>query len=219
MLKPEDWAELERRVGLWEESAEKSHLSRVLALAALAGPIPRRAVRQTLGVFVSTPHLEPLFEDVDRKTLDAVLPAFRPDVFADEFVLRDAANYPDGDNAEFFAAAIGLNAAAVEYRLASLWRRGVCKDEREARARDLLQRVFDEHAPQRVEALRERAGQLVNEFSKEVFDEKNAKTTGMRELVSLTHALDELADLADRRPFDPEIRLREAGGAVLAMIG
>ena len=212
LLKPEDWAELERRVGLREQTVEKSHLSRVLALAALGGPIPRRALRKTLGIFVPTPHLEPLFEDVDLKTLDAVLPAFRPDVFADEVVLRDAANYPDDDNAEFFAAAIGLNATAVEYRLASLWRRGACKDERQARARDLLQRVFDEHAPRLVEALRARAGQLVDETFKELPRTK----TGKYELVSLTHALDELADLADQRPFDLEVRLHEAMGAVSA---
>ena len=213
LLKPEDWAELERRVGLREQIVEKSHLSRVLALAALAGPIPRRALRKTLGIFVSTPHLEPLFEDVDLKTLDAVLPAFRPNVFADEIVPRDAANYPDDDNAEFFAAAIGLNAAAVEYRLASLWRRGPCKNERQARARDLLQRVFDEYAPQRVEALREQARQLVGKTFKELRRTKNGKY----ELASLTHALDELADLADQRPFDLEVQLREGTGAANAI--
>src|SRR5208283_3445602 len=144
------------------------------------------------------------FEDVDRKTLDAVLPAFRPDVFADEIVLRDGTNYPDDDNAEFFAAAIGLNAAAVEHRLASLWRRGARKDERQARARDLLQRAFDEHAPQRVEALRKRARQLFG-FDGTLKELRRTKK-GEYELVSLTHALDELADLADQRPFDREVR-------------
>ena len=213
LLRPEDWEELKRRVGLREKTVEKNHLSRVLALAALAGPIPRRAIHETLGIYISRPHLEPLFEDVDPKMLDAVSPAFRPDVFADEIVLRDAADYPDDDNAEFFAAAIGLNATAIEYRLASLWRRGARSDDRQEHARDLLQRVFDEHTPQRVEALRERARQIVGKTLKELSRTKNGKY----ELASLTHALDELADLADRRPFDLVVRYYEAGGAVNAI--
>jgi hypothetical protein len=214
LLKAEDLVELERRVGLREHTVEKGHLSRVLALSALAGPIPRSALRKTLGIYISTTHLKPLFEDVDPRTLEVTLPTFRPDVFADEIVLRDAASYSDDDNADFFVAAVKLNAAAVEYRLASLWRRGARKDERQATARDLLQRVFDEHAPQRVEVLRARARQLVNETSKELRRAKNREY----ELGSLTHALDELADLADTRPFDRDIRLCEAEGGVGAIL-
>ena len=219
LLKPKDWAEFERRVELREETAKKSRLSRVLALAALAGPIPRRALRKRMNnISFPTSDLAPLFEDVDRNTLKDVLPAFRPDVFADEIVLGDAADYPDDDNADFFAAAIEFNAAAVEYRLASLWRpslwrRGALKDERQAHARDHLQRVFDEHAPQRVKALRELARQLAAETIKELRRANN----GEYELVPLTRALDELADLADKRPFDPEVRFAEAGGAVNAI--
>lgn len=61
--------------------------------------------------------------------------------------------------------------------------------------------------------LRKRARQLVNETSEELHHAKSGKY----ELGSLAHKLYELADLADKRPFDHDIRRSEAMGAASAI--
>jgi hypothetical protein len=210
LIGPKDFSEIERRVALREESAEARDVGRVLALAALAGPVARTEVDRALGMSVATSSLEPLFEDVDRATLDAILPAFAPEVFANEIVLRHALDHP-GDNKHFFELAIRLNAAAVEHRCASLWRRG--GNDRRAKVIDALIATLEEVAPARRDKALARAVELVVETSKP----PPADDDGAVDLAPLTGALDELEELAESRPFSRGIRQMEARGAVNAI--
>jgi hypothetical protein len=212
LIGPKDFLEIERRVALREESAEARDVRRVLALAAMAGPIARTDVDRALGMSVATSSLEPLFEDVDRATLDAMLPAFAPEVFADEIVLRHALDHP-GDNKTFFELAIRLNAAAVEHRCASLWRRG--GNDRRAKVIDSLIATLEEVAPERRDEALVRAVELVDEVAKR----RPADDEGAFNLAPLTAALCELENLAESRPFSRGIRQLEAKGAVNAIDG
>ena len=210
LIKPHDFAEVERRVALREETAEEKNVGRILALAALAGPVARTEVDRALGVSVATSSIEPLFEDVDRTTLDAMLPAFAPDIFADQIMLRHAADHP-GNIADFFEQAITLNSDAVAHRVASLWRRDQL-DSRDIKLRTALTEALDAQAPAWGDRLRARAIELVVETTTPPVDAR-----GRPDLTSLAEALDELSEIAAARPFEGYLRLCEAAGAVDAI--
>jgi hypothetical protein len=202
-------AELKRRGERPMEEVAKDDVERkTLALAALAGPVPKEAVHGIRGISGGIRRLRRLFEGADRKVLATTLPALRPEPFADEILLRWLEDRVVPDRNALFDASLAANPEAVEGRLRSLWQRTWLTPEREE-LRAALQARSDELAPHRVAAIQARAADLVSETVQDHRDEGALRALG--------DALERLSELARGRPFDRGVRLREAKGPVNAI--
>ena len=222
-----DWAvallpELADAPGATAEGADRKRL-KALALAALAGPLSVQSARPALGgVFESAP----LVRFFPMETLDSTLPALAPEDLGQEILLRVLAFLDQPECEAIAQTAFSADPGAadrVERVFGSLWAERPEADAaiavadglgpnvassmaRRARSLAQLQSAFDEAHPQHVAARREEAAKLVN-------------VTAANELSDdLGPALAQLEQIVQRRPADREIRLREAMGAVNAMV-
>ena len=194
----------ERRLNLAAKNADR----RALLLGALAGPVSHRQRMAIADTDAITSSLERMFEGEDRRTLKKVLPAIRPEMLADEIVMRFADEQSEADFMALFEAATGVNAAAVERRLASLWNRSGEANER-AETRQDMQDRFDQLHPEKVEEMHARANELAEIAAKE----SPGTEDGTRSIGNIVSVLDELGALADGRPFDARVRTAEARAA------
>lgn len=205
-------AEVRRRAAKRLELVE-GHSERVVLLAgALAGPVAHEKLDTRLGINVSISALERMFDGEERRVLKKVLPAISPDFFADEIILCASGDMTDSDLATLVAGVTKSNGAAVERRLASLWRRNGL-NEQASEIRLLIQETFDRVAQERVRSLRNKISTHVDLVSlsnlKQTPENLNAD--------DIFKALTVIGDCADSRPFDPRVRLAEAHGAASAL--
>ncbi len=209
-------AEIARRVAMrLEIDAPKA--AAALALAALAGPILFADVAQELQgrLEAALPDVNlrsRLFDGADKKTLRASLPALRPDVFANETFYQAIDKLDAIAREALIDLALSLNGEAVESRLASLWRGGGAIDER-AELRDYVTENFEARRPALVERRRLEAEACYNA----TVESPALGANGVPDLAPLDAALTRLADIADARPYDAEVRGLEAKGAVNAI--
>ncbi|NBC31115.1 MAG: hypothetical protein GVY13_00385, partial [Alphaproteobacteria bacterium] len=201
LLGPDPAATIARRVERWWDKAQTDLERRLVAFAALAGPVPNTEWKRLLThVDVALPRRSAIFGGERRHVLDEVLPQPRPEPLANALLLRWAADQDRHDREALFQTALTVHPEAVEARLHSLWMDHVL-DEMQARLRWCFQKQFDSLAPERVATLLRKARESLD------------ATIGNQWEVALTH----LRSLAERRPFDREIRLRAAMGAVNAI--
>ena len=205
-------AEITRRAVRRMEIATSEGSLRALALGALAGPLAHEKRREIPEIATDIRVLQRLYGGESRTILRNGLPAIRPEMLADEIVMRFATGRPMADFMALFEAAAKANPESVELRLASLWRRGENDPERQ----DVLaamRMAFDQQFPERGEAARLEADRLANALGSEI----PVDAEGHPDFHNYDTYGDKLMTIADRRPLDPAIRLKEALGAVNAI--
>ncbi len=222
-------SEFGRRAQIRLDRAE-SIGKRVLALAALVGPIPQADRRKIPNTDANIRTLMKIFEGESRNSLAKTIPELRPMAFADEVLLRWAADQPEPDWQELFRSALALSPLSVAYRLASLWQRNILSQSGED-LRATMQKIFDEVQSDMVAGLHNETQQVIDRILEQlVADERSSRRTWMfdpRESAPLNSmawnatsdkappilskkTIARIGWLAQSRPFDPEIRAAEA---------
>lgn len=150
------------------------------------------------------------FDAINMENTEVILPEM-PKILAQEILLR-AFRRLNTDFEPLLEKALAINPDVVQARIA-----GICRARPELfKAREKgnisvawLQKIqdrLDALAPGRIQALREEINALVDETA-----------AAELELSRLTQIMARLADLADSRPWDTDIRLQEAKAACNAM--
>jgi len=203
------WAELLIPELTDDSATPPAGLSVPLIFSALIGPVLTERIRAHLGEFDPGPLLR-FFDGVRRDDLERELPQLVPDDLAQEMALRLLPKLDVPRRAEIVQALIEQAPAVMEASLGAIWRDRPDLD----RASDVsvpaamlreLQARFDDAHPERVEAIVDQTGSLVD-------DTAEANTLDKADL-----SLALLAAIALTRPFDPAIRRQEARGAVNAI--
>jgi hypothetical protein len=200
-----------RRLSLAANDSER----RVLALAALAGPLSHELRREIPASEVDVPDLQRLFDGEDRTVLKKQIPALQPNSFADEIVLGFSQEKTDADLEAIATYAVNLNTGAFEQRLWSLWQRQNLTQQGQS-TRLFLQRIFDVAASSRVQALQRELASVADRLSS-LADLPVLRKDGTHDLHGLDYSANKLIELAEHRPFDFDIRMREVFGSIAAM--
>lgn len=182
--------------------------NKVIVLTALVGSF---SSGQAAGVVSLDPDkLARYFGAINFKNTDVVLPEL-PKILAQEILLR-AFRSLNTDLEPLLEKALAINPDVVQARIA-----GICRarpdlfktGQKDDISVDWLQKIqarLDALAPDKIQALREETADLAEETAAAELD-----------LSRLGQIMARLADLADSRPLDPDIRLNEAGSARNAM--
>src|ERR1700722_617186 len=238
VLLGENWtAELARRAERRLNQAD-SVGKRILALAALVGPLSQTDRKEIPETSTSIRSLERIFEGESKSVLATTIPGLQPMPFGDELLLRWAADQPELDWQGLFRAALAINPTAVAYRLASLWRRRISSEERQD-LRAAMQSIFDEIQPGVVSAIHSETERLVGLVQEAVVLEeekanqllkvdpwqeiqmasmfRKAMQTATPSILS-DDALGRMEWFLQCRPFDPQVRTAEAFCAVYEIL-
>ena len=205
-------ATIARRVERRFKEAETDGERRLLALAALAGPVANAIVHSLPGADISVSRRDKVLGGSEQQDLRKVLPPLQPELLADAVLLEWLADQDELQVERMLEVALDGNPVAVEARLGSLWS-GLPLKPAERRHLRGLQALFDQRCPNRITEIYDEASSLANALAAEV--DLSADTAVAKQWEASARRLELIAD---RRPFDPAIRLRGAMGAVDAIL-
>lgn len=202
LLGEDPTGEIARRGQKRVDLAGEGNARNALFLAALAGPMPHAARETIADTAIPLAVMARLFEGERDDVLRQVVPPLKPDIFANDIVLRCAAQMDVALMGRLVAGGIAANPVAVARRLASLWRHPL-RGEAEVGIRQALIEDFDRLATDHVTTIQAEAARL----SDEIYRVSRAIDDGGDHVAVLDGLLDDLTDLFAARPFDAGIWL------------